>query len=174
MTSVGPTPYYLSPQRTDLDFLDAPEIPTVVRKVVDYPLSEMATAMDGTVSVLFALLETEGIHPTGPPFSLYEHMSGETATFEIGVPVDRRLDGPVTAAPGVVIEGSVLPGGTLATISHIGSYDRLGDAWGAFMEAVTQAGKTAELPFWEIYLTEPGPGVDPETMRTDLVTRIAR
>lgn len=73
-----------------------------------------------------------------------------------------------------MLENSVLPGGSIATMSHVGSYDRLGEAWGAFLEAVESSDRTAGLPFWEIYLTEPTPEADPESMRTELVMVLAR
>jgi effector-binding domain-containing protein len=172
MTSTGPTPYYLAAQRTEPEFFDASETPTVVRKFTDYPLSKMEEAMDGTFSVLFQALTAQGLRPVGPPFSLYEDMSGETATFEVGIPVDRPLPAPVSGPSGAVLEGSVLPGGPVAAISHVGSYDRLGDAWGAFLQAVAESGRASAAPFWEFYATEPSPEADPESMRTDLVTRV--
>ena len=37
---------------------------------------------------------------------------------------------------------------------------------------MSAAGATPELPFWEIYATEPRPGMDPAELRTDLFTRV--
>lgn len=173
MTDAQPAPYYTGPARTDVEFLEAPEIPTVVQKFTDYPLSAMSQAMDGAVSALFPAMEAQGLHPVGPVFTLYERMPGVNATFEVGVPVDRPLTTPVTTPSGASLHGSVLPGGPIATVSHVGSYGRLGEAWGVFLEKVESAHRKAGLPFWEIYLTEPTPEADPESMRTELVIVLA-
>lgn len=174
MTEAQPEPYYMGPPRAAVEFLDVEEIPTVVQKFVDYPLAKMSEAMDGASSALFPVLASQGLQPVGPMFSLYERMPGEHATFEVGIPVDRPLTTPVTTPSGAMLENSVLPGGSIATMSHVGSYDRLGEAWGAFLEAVESSDRTAGLPFWEIYLTEPTPEADPESMRTELVMVLAR
>ena len=41
------------------------------------------------------------------------------------------------------------------------------------MGQVAAAGETPELPFWEVYVTEPSPEMDPADLRTDLFTRLA-
>lgn len=174
MTQAEPYQYYMGPPRTAVEFLEVEDIPTVVQKFVDYPLAKMSEAMDGASSALFPVLASQGLQPVGPMFSLYERMPGEHATFEVGIPVDRPLTTPVTTPSGAMLENSVLPGGSIATMSHVGSYDRLGEAWGAFLEAVESSDRTAGLPFWEIYLTEPTPEADPESMRTELVMVLAR
>jgi effector-binding domain-containing protein len=172
MTQSDETPYFLADPHPSLEILDATAVPTVVRKVTDHPLSDMSTLFDSTFSALFPALEQAGLHPTGPAFSLHRRMPTDTATFEIGIPVDRALAAPVTAGPDLLLEASELPGGPVATVSHLGSYDELGQAWEAFLGSVTTAGRRPALPFWEIYVTEPGPDVDPATLRTDLVTAL--
>jgi effector-binding domain-containing protein len=87
--------------------------------------------------------------------------------------VDRPLTDAMTSNDGLTLSPSRLPAGRIAIISHLGSYDGLGDAWGRFMQAVADSGNQPALPFWEIYVTEPSPEADPATMRTDLVTLLA-
>ncbi|MFD0865817.1 GyrI-like domain-containing protein [Tessaracoccus lubricantis] len=169
MTESQPAPYYEGPPRSEVEFLEAAEIPTVVQKFKDHPLAAMPQAIDEAASALFPALEAEGLRPAGPVFVLYERMPDVNATFEVGVPVDRPLTATVPTPSGAWLEGSVLPGGAIATVSHVGSYDRLGEAWGAFLETVESAHRKAGLPFWEIYMTEPTPEADPESMRTELV-----
>ena len=36
------------------------------------------------------------------------------------------------------------------------------------MASVVAAGRAPAFPFWEVYVTEPTPDVDPGSMRTDL------
>lgn len=37
------------------------------------------------------------------------------------------------------------------------------------MQQVAADGRQPALPFWEVYVTEPSPEMDPATLRTDLV-----
>lgn len=41
------------------------------------------------------------------------------------------------------------------------------------MGDVAARGEHPSLPFWEIYVTEPRPHMDPATLRTDLVTALS-
>ena len=71
-------------------------------------------------------------------------------------------------ADGRRIAASELPAGDVAVISHLGAYDGLGQAWGRLMGSVGAMGRTPGTPFWESYVTEPSPNMDPATLRTDL------
>ena len=93
-------------------------------------------------------------------------------TFDVGVPVAEPLDGELEAG-GITFYPSSLPAGRIATISHLGGYDGLPAAWSSFMETIARDGHEPRLPFWEVYVSEPGPDVDPATLRTDLVTLLA-
>lgn len=155
---------------TEIEFFKAEEILTVVQKFEHYPMAEMRAAFDSTFSSMKSLLEPHGIHPTGPAFSLHHTMPGETATFEIGIPVDRALDKPVHSGTGVTLENSFLPAHHVARLSVFGSYTGLGGSWRNFMNSVLRAGKKADLPFWEVYVSQPTPDTDLETLRTDLYT----
>lgn len=155
---------------SELEVVDVEEQITIVRKVVDHPMNDMASVFDSTFTNLFPVLAPHGISPTGPALAIHHRMPTDTATFDVGMPVDKGLSESVVTEAGFTLENSVLPAGKIARISHIGSYDGLGDAWGKFMEAVVAAGEKPAFPFWEVYATEPSPDMDPATLRTDLVT----
>ncbi|WP_052209508.1 GyrI-like domain-containing protein [Kocuria sp. ZOR0020] len=143
----------------------AAEIPTVVARRSGLPMTQeaMSEFYDSTYSALFPALTAAGVTPTGPAFGLHTRMPSETVDIEAGIPVDGH--------PGDLPQGllsSVLPAGTVAVTSYLGPYDGLGQAWGAFMEAVAAAGHTVALPLWESYVTMPSPDADPTTLRTDL------
>lgn len=161
-------PAYLARERSRAEFLTAESVPTVVVSAIDHPMNEMSSLFDATFRDLFPLLAEHGIHPVGPAFSLHHRMPTDTADLEVGVPVDHAPAAPLVTSTGTVLQPSTIPGGEIAVVSHVGSYDRLGDAWGAFMEAVAKSGRRPDVPFWEFYVTEPTPDADPETMRTDL------
>lgn len=173
MSDASATTYLLSAPRSEVEFLRVDGIPTVVRKLTDLPMSEMPTVFDSTFTALFPLLNELGLTPTGPAFALHHRMPDETATFELGVPVDRALDGEVTTGEGVAFSPARLPTGDIAAVSHLGAYEGLGESWGIFLERITDGGARPQLPFWEVYVTEPGPDVNPTTLRTDLYTVVS-
>lgn len=156
-----------------IEFFDAPKVPTVVQKFKNLPMAEMAAAFDSTLESLFPHLEAEGISHTGPVFALHHEMPGETATFEIGVPVDRPLKKKFKADSGVTLTHSSLPKGRAARISVLGGYDGLSSAWDTFLKAVIHEGKMADLPFWEVYVTPSSPDGTSSNLRTDLYTSIS-
>lgn len=166
------TPYFLSEAVSDAEFIEVEAFDTVVVNLTDYPMAQLPAAFDTTFAALFPVLGQHGITPVGPAFALYHRMPTDTATFEVGIPVDKPLADAVTTETGVVVEPSQLPAGNVARISYFGPYDAISDGWGAFMYGITAAGKEAELPFWEFYVTEPSPEIDPATLRTDLVVKV--
>lgn len=174
MTRPGtPKSAYLHAEpNTETEFIEVPEVNTVVAKFTDYPMAEMAAAFDATFQVLFPALKVHGLTPIGPALSLHYRAPSDTATFEVGLPVDHPLDNEFTTEAGITLTPSTLPAGQVARISHIGPFAGLGEAWATFMESVPAAGKQPALPFWEVYVTEPTPDLDPATLRTDLYSRV--
>lgn len=156
---------------------DALEQVTAVVRVEGFPTAHMPILFDGVFSRLFPALGQAGAQPVGPAFSLYTQVPGETADLEVGIPVDRVLEGdadlgeidvPDGASFALVAQTSVLPGGRIATAAHLGGFDGLGDAWQTFLGALETQGLTVAMPFWEVYTTEPTPDMDPADLRTDL------
>ena len=156
---------------TEPKFSQAAAVPTVVVKRTDYPLADMASLFDSTFSALVPVLAERGITPTGAAFSLHTRMPSDTADLEVGLPVSSPLGAPVTIGD-VTFEDSEIPAGTVAHSTHVGGYDGLSDAWGAFMGAIVASGRAPVFPFWEVYPTEPTPDMDPATLRTDLYSLV--
>lgn len=153
--------------RDEVEYTDATARPTVVAREPDYPMASLTTLFDSTFSALFPALAERGITPVGAPFALYHRAPDTTVDIEVGIPVESALPEPITVGD-VVLSPSTLPAGTVASTSYVGPYDGLGEAWGAFMRAIGDAGRNPALPFWEVYVTEPDPDMDPSTLRTDL------
>lgn len=166
------TPYYMAAPADGVEFLQVEETPTLVRKVRDQPMDRLAEVFETAYSAVMRHAEAIGVAITGPAFALYTSMPTNVISLEAGVPVDRPADQPSTMEDGLIIEPSVLPGGNIARMTYFGGYDGLPDAWRTFMQALAAEGKQPDLPFWEVYVSEPGPDVDPATLRTDLVTRV--
>lgn len=117
---------------------------------------------DRSFPLIAAAIAAQGRTVTGPAFARYRGEIGETADVEAGFTVDRVLtpDGEVT--PGT------LPGGRIARLVHAGSFDGLPEAWAALQSWIAQEGLTTQDTFWEVYVTEPTPEMDPADLRTEL------
>ena len=55
-----------------------------------------------------------------------------------------------------------------ARLVHEGSFDQLGSSWGRLAEWIAAAGTAPGEDFWEVYVTEPSPDMNPVDLRTEL------
>lgn len=168
-TGMGLTEQPLS----SLEVFEAQQIPTLVLKVHGQPMDRMPEVFDAAFRAIFPAMAQHGLSPSGPAFALYHRAPDETADFEVGMPLAQAAPSTIEAVDGMRLEPSWLPGGRAARISHLGGYDQLSAAWAGFMGQVAAAGAAPEMPFWEVYVTEPRPGMDPSQLRTDLFTRVS-
>lgn len=152
-----------------LDVIEFDGLPTVVVRHENLPMSQMREFMDSAFGTLGAAIGAGVFQPTGPAFSLYEDMPGETITLEVGFPVAQPLDGEHEG-----VTASSLPACTLAITKYTGPYDGLGEAWGQFLGLIAGAGYAPGFPFWEAYDTEPTPDTDPNTLITGLAVPVAK
>ena len=157
----------VAPART-CQVAEAPEVPTAVVIQQDFPMYDMPSLMDGTFAHLAEALAARGIRPIGPAFSLHHRAPVATADLEVGFPVDTPLTVDLELPSGYEVTGSVIPGGRVGWISHIGGYGGLAEKWGAFTEDLGERKEQMTYPFWELYVTEPHPDMNPATLRTDL------
>lgn len=148
-----PTPEVVSVQ---------PVTTAVVRATI--PSAEVTGFFDRSFGVLGEALAAQGVTPHGPAFALYRGVPDETMDLEVGYPVDRVIEPDGAAEPGE------LPGGRVARAVHTGSFDALGDAWQHLGEWIADQGLTPapEELFWEVYVTEPRPDMDPADLHTEL------
>lgn len=132
----------------------------VIRRVV--PMDRLPEFFDGSFGALAAAVTEQGASVAGPAFALYHGMPAETVDLEVGFPTQRavRADGDVVA--------SVLPGGRVARAVHAGSFDGLGPAWERLRTWIDEQGLRAGEIFWEVYVTQPRPDMDPADLRTEL------
>lgn len=130
-------------------------------------LSDLPNFFDQSFGTLVSTLATAGVKITGAPFGYYPVMPGETATLAVGFPTD------VLIAAVDPVHSLELTGGRIARGEHHGSYDTLGESWGALMAWVTSQGEAPRGDFWEVYTTEPGPDKDPATYVTELYLPLA-
>lgn len=89
-----------------------------------------------------------GERPAGMPFARY-HLTEDGFAVEAGFPVRRRVD-PVDR-----VEGSELPGGSVARVLHQGPYAEVAGAYEAAVRWIDENGLEQTGDAWEMYLDEP-------------------
>lgn len=67
------------------------------------------------------------------------------------------------------VRPSSLPGGTVATTMHVGSYDQMEPAYEALAQWVKEHGQELAGDPWEVYFSDPSVEPDPATWRTEIV-----
>ncbi len=137
-------------------------VPTVVVRHRGVRMDQLRDLFDAGFSALAA----SGAVLAGPAFAVYRGDLGATFDLDIGFPVAEPPAEPVAVA-GLTLEASELPGGEWLGLTHLGSYDRLGESWGRLAQAADER-ELRGSAMLEVYVTEPSPEIDPDTLRTDL------
>jgi effector-binding domain-containing protein len=137
-----------------------PTTAAVVRGTVG--AEEITDFFDRSFSVLGEAIAAQGVSPTGPAFGLYRGMPDETIDVAVGFPTDRPIE------PDGAAEAGELPGGRVARVVYAGGFDGLGEAWQRLGAWIAAQGLTPSESYWEVYVTEPNPEMDPADLRTEL------
>lgn len=154
-TKVGP-PDSSAPELVTVE----PATTAVVRGLIS--AKEVTDFFDRSFSVLAEALAAQGVSPAGPAFGLYRGIPDETMDLEVGFPTDRPIE------PDGSAEAGQRPGGRVARVVHAGSFDGLSEAWQRLGAWIAEQGLTPGETYWEVYLTEPSPEMDPADLRTEL------
>ena len=113
------------------------------------PVSRLSENMGSIYGEIAALAGRSGVPFAGPPFAMYYNMDMDDLDVEIGFPVS-------AAATGVGrVKAGKLPGGKLATTTHIGSYATIEKAYNALTAFVGERGLETETFMYEEYLNSP-------------------
>jgi AraC family transcriptional regulator len=147
--------------------LDEQPVLFVRRRV---PPSAIAAAITETLPLIFAFAQKKGIPLNGHPITRYAGMEPGMMSIEPSM----RIAGPAAATEG---EGEVmlgsLPAGPAAVTTHMGSYDKLGDAYTALQQWIEAQGLRPAGAPWEDYVTDPSEHADPAHWRTDVYWPVA-
>lgn len=141
--------------------VDLSATPTAVVAAV-IPADQIVDHFDRSFGQVAAVIADQAIGIAGAAFALYHGLPGETVDLEVGFPVGRAVRPDMQVRPGE------LPGGRVARLVHHGAFDQLGSSWGRLQEWITEQGLTPGGDFWEVYVTEPSPDMDPADLRTEL------
>ncbi|WP_193070943.1 GyrI-like domain-containing protein [Brevibacterium sp. FME37] len=153
---------------SELTVFEATQIPTAVVETRNVALEDLPSLFDATFSRLIPALAEAEQEIAGPAFALYTRQPSDTVDLEIGLPLTSGLTRALPLGEELIAIPSQLPGGSVAALTHIGGYDGLGEAWAGLMKEAVDAGHHPDLPFFEVYVTEPRPDMDPKDLRTDL------
>lgn len=140
-------------------------------------MQTMSVAADRIPDVL-GWAADRGVVPSGAPFFRYLVIDMEAdVEIEVGVPVDRGVDGDGEVTAGV------LPGGRYAVVEVTGHPDRLVEATADLLDRARDDGlvwdrvDTDRGEAWgcrlEVYPTDPREEPDMDRWRTELVFRLA-
>jgi effector-binding domain-containing protein len=141
---------------------EVPELrAAVVRRHSD--AAGVGRAVRDGMGVLMETVAGSGATRAGPPFlvTMGEMDDPAGVDLEIGVPIE----GPFEATDDVA--ESVLPGGTVASTVHVGSYRSIGRAYGALAPWIAEQGREIAGPPVEIYISDPDE-TPPEELRTEV------
>ena len=123
---------------------------------------DLSSFFDDSFGVLGAVLAHQSVASTGPAFARFQGQVEETAVLEVGFPTDRAIE------PEGSVEASTLPAGRVARVVHAGSFDTLSGTWERLGSWIKDQGLTPTEVFWEVYLSEPSPDMNPADLRTEL------
>lgn len=137
-------------------------IPTAAMKATLSP-AEMPRWFADAFEATETVAASQGAPPNGPPYARYHVLDGGRFEVEAGFPVPHPIttEGPVYP--------SELPEGLAARTTHVGPYERLGEAYRSLEVWVTEHGGEITGDPWEIDLSDPEAQPDPATWRTDVV-----
>ena len=150
-----------NPPDLDVELVPVEGVTTAVVKGA-VATKDLNSFFDESFGVLGAVLAHQSVAPTGPAFARFQGQVEETAVLEVGFPTDRAIEPEGSA------EASTLPAGRVARVVHAGSFDTLSDGWERLGSWINAQGLTPTEVFWEAYLTEPTPDMDPADLRTEL------
>ena len=111
---------------------------------------------------LSGYIQQQGQAPAGMPLAIYHSMDGKAVDLECALPVASPMAGTDR------IQAGELPAGTVATVTHIGPYEKLPETWMALTAWMAAQGLEGAGAPWEVYVTDPGAEADSSKWRTDI------
>jgi AraC family transcriptional regulator len=129
--------------------------------------TDIAAAIGAQLGRIVQHVQRSGAVIAGQPFTRHLEWGPGIVTIDIGLPVV----GAVAGADD--IRADELPGGPVATTTHMGAYDQLGAAHAALQIWIEDNHITAGGAPWEVYVTDPGEHPDPKDWKTELFWPLA-
>ena len=111
-------------------------------------VEELPQFLGGAFGEVIAVLDKQGLHPTGAPFGRYRPTDG-------GFDVEVGFPSSDVVKPDGRVEASELPGGRVARTMHVGAYGDVGAAYESAIAWLTDEGCITTGEPWECYLDGP-------------------
>jgi AraC family transcriptional regulator len=134
--------------------------------------SEIAATIGEVLPKIFLYAQKNGIALTGLPFTRYVDVGPGLLTIEPGMRIAAAGEDLNSIDPEIVSD--TLPAGPAASTTHIGSYDKLPDAYAAIQQWIEAEGLVAAGAPWESYVTDPAEYPDPKDWKTEVFWPLAR
>ena len=125
-------------------------------------VDNFAQLMGPLFGEIFGYIQSQGQAPAGMPLAIYYSMDGKDVDMECAIPVASPIAGKGR------IKAGELPAGTMATVTHLGPYDKLPSAWAGLTEWMQSQGLEGAGAPWEVHVTDPGVERDPSKWRTGI------
>jgi effector-binding domain-containing protein len=132
---------------------------------VDVASDDLSTALGTAIAEVEAAMTEAGVTLAGPPFARYLAVEPRVRA-EIGFPVLRPSPHVGRVFPGT------LPGGRVASVVHVGPFDRLQQTYAVLFRWLAELGLQPTGPVWEVYWSDPEAEPDPATWRTEIFAPI--
>lgn len=137
--------------------------------------SEIPSTIAEALPQVFAYAQQHGIALAGVPFTRYIEMGPGLVTMEPGMRIAASLEDPKSpgsplaeSAGEATVAASTLPGGPVATTTHTGPYEGLGEAYASVQQWMEGQGLTPGGAPWECYITDPAEYPDPKDWKTEV------
>ncbi|MGW8812896.1 GyrI-like domain-containing protein [Gordonia terrae] len=156
----------IGPEIVDVDPVEL----AVVRKTV--AMDEIEAFYDSAFPLLVSSIEQSGRTIAGPAYGLTFSMPSETPD---GMVMDMGPRSPSMRRSPTQIRcsGCGLRGGQIARHLHQGSYDLLSELYAAVFSWIDEQGLTPGEFAWEVYVTQPTPDADPDSLLTEIVVPLS-
>jgi effector-binding domain-containing protein len=125
------------------------------------PAAGLAGSMGPIYGEIAAYMGKNGIPFAGPPFAMYYNMDMDDLDVEIGFPVGKAQTGEGR------VKAGKLPGGRMATATHLGPYTSIEETYNKLTAFVGQKGLETESYMYEEYLNSPE-DTAPEKLATNI------
>lgn len=125
-------------------------------------MTELGQIMGPLFGEVMGHIQQNDQRPAGMPFAIYHGMDGGEVDVECGIPVASPVEAEGRVRPGE------LPGGTVATVTHIGHYEGLRETWAELTQWMSSQGLSPAAAPWEVYVTDPGAEPDSSKWRTEI------
>ena len=140
---------------------------TVIGMHETVPMAALTDFFGRAFHAVGAELQRLYVAAQGPPLAIYHGTPTDTVDVVAGFPVG----GPVDPAAPVAV--TTLAGGPAVATIHTGSYDSMGETYGALTAWMSEHGLTPGTDMWEEYLVGPDSGTDPAGWQTRIVWPLA-